>query len=114
MIASFEELHYRNKCQMAYRLSKNKNLVCGFYEEHSHKIIPVENCFLQAKPANQLIKEVNAILKNTKSHLTMKPPNKVSFVTFSSDMVFRRKKSCWFWLPMGKCFPAETMLLKIC
>ena len=51
----FESKNYRNKCQMTYRLSKSKNVVCGFYEEYSHKLVTVSDCMLQAKHANKVI-----------------------------------------------------------
>lgn len=112
MIASFEELHYRNKCQMAYRLSKNKNLVCGFYEEHSHKIIPVENCFLQAKPANQLIKEVNAILKKHKitpyDEATKQGVLRHIFIRYG----FQTKEIMLVLVTNGEMFPGRNNVVK--
>lgn len=112
MIASFEELHYRNKCQMTYRLSKNKNLVCGFYEEHSHKIIPVENCFLQAKPANQLIKEVNAILKKHKitpyDEATKQGVLRHIFIRYG----FQTKEIMLVLVTNGEMFPGRNNVVK--
>jgi 23S rRNA (uracil1939-C5)-methyltransferase len=62
----FESKNYRNKCQMTYRLSKSKNVVCGFYEEYSHKLVTVSDCMLQAKHANKVIAELNKILSKHK------------------------------------------------
>lgn len=59
--------YYRNKCQMTYKMSKSKNVVCGFYEEGTHKIIPVVDCKIQAQKATEIINEFNKIL--TKNHI---------------------------------------------
>lgn len=59
--------YYRNKCQMTYKLSKSKNVVCGFYEEGTHKIVPVVDCKIQAQKATEIINEFNKIL--TKNHI---------------------------------------------
>ena len=59
--------YYRNKCQMTYKLSKTKNVVCGFYEEGTHKIVPVSDCKIQANKATEVINAFNKVL--TKNHI---------------------------------------------
>jgi 23S rRNA (uracil1939-C5)-methyltransferase len=59
-------LHYRNKCQMTYKLSKTKKVVCGLYEEYSHKIVTISNCLLQANEANHVIEALNKVLTKNK------------------------------------------------
>lgn len=66
VISMFEPLHYRNKAQMTYKLSKTKQVVCGFYEEYSHRIVTVNDCMLQANMANNLIKDLNNVLSKHK------------------------------------------------
>lgn len=65
-VSMFEPLNYRNKCQMTYKLSKTKQVVCGFYEEYSHRIVTVSDCMLQANMANKLIKDLNTVLSKHK------------------------------------------------
>lgn len=62
VVPMFEYLHYRNKCQMTYKLSKTKKVVCGLYEEYSHNIVTVSDCMLQADKANAIIRELNRVL----------------------------------------------------
>ncbi len=38
---------YRNKLQMPVSRDKDNELVCGFYSERSHTVIPVDRCLLQ-------------------------------------------------------------------
>lgn len=59
--------NYRNKCQMTYKLSKTHNVVCGFYEEGTHKIVPVSDCKIQATKATEVINAFNKVL--TKNHI---------------------------------------------
>lgn len=58
--------YYRNKCQMTYKLSKTHNVVCGFYEEGTHKIVPVTNCKIQAQKGTEVINAFNKVLTKNK------------------------------------------------
>ncbi len=57
---------YRDKCQMTYKLSKSKKVVCGFYEEKSHKIVPITNCMIQSDKATAIIDGINKALTKNK------------------------------------------------
>lgn len=57
---------YRDKCQMTYKLSKSKKVVCGFYEEKSHKIVPITNCMIQSDKATAIIDGINKALTRNK------------------------------------------------
>ena len=59
-------LGYRNKCQMTYKLSKTKKVVCGFYEEKSHKVVPIINCNIQNDRATKGIEGINKALTKNK------------------------------------------------
>ena len=66
IVPMFDPYHYRNKCQMTYKLSKSKKVVCGLYEEYSHRIVTISDCMLQATHANEVIKALNQILTKNK------------------------------------------------
>lgn len=53
---------YRNKMQVAYAFKDGK-IVYGFYEEDSHKIIQLQNCLVQTKLQNEIVKQVALIMK---------------------------------------------------
>jgi len=57
---------YRDKCQMTYKLSKSKKVVCGFYEEKSHKVVPITNCMIQSDKATAVIEGINKALTKNK------------------------------------------------
>lgn len=58
--------YYRNKVIMAFKLSKTKKVVSGIYEEHSHKIVPVNDCLIQSEEINRVLKNVNIALSKNK------------------------------------------------
>lgn len=66
ILSMYEDLHYRNKCQMVYKLSKSKKVVTGLYEEKTHKIVPVTECLLHPTKVNQIITAINHILSKNK------------------------------------------------
>lgn len=66
IIPSYNFSHYRNKAIMTYKLSKNRNVVCGFYEEYSHRLVTVTNCLLQSEKANEIIEKINNVLSKNK------------------------------------------------
>ena len=59
-------MNYRNKSIMTYKLSKQKKITCGLYEEYSHNIIASNNNILQAKKTNEVILQLNKILTKNK------------------------------------------------
>lgn len=65
-LEAFNPYYYRNKVQLAFKLSKTKHVVSGIYEEYSHNIVPVEDCLIQAKPINQALLAVNQAMNKNK------------------------------------------------
>lgn len=53
---------YRNKMQVAYGIKEGK-IIYGFYEEDSHRIIPLKKCLVQSEKQNQIVKEIAQIIK---------------------------------------------------
>lgn len=58
--------NYRDKCQMTYKISKSGKVVCGFYEEKSHKVVPISNCMIQDAKATKIIEGINTALTKNK------------------------------------------------
>lgn len=50
-----DPFHYRNKIQMVFS-EKGKKIMAGFYEENTHRVINIDNCFIQDDVANSIIK----------------------------------------------------------
>lgn len=56
---------YRNKMQIAYRLRDNA-VVYGFYEEESHRVIPLENCPVQTPAQNEIARFLRQLITRMK------------------------------------------------
>lgn len=54
---------YRNKMQVAYSYKDGK-IVYGFYEEESHRIIPMKSCLVQTKRQNEIVRVCAEIMQN--------------------------------------------------
>ena len=53
---------YRNKMQVAFSLY-NGNIIYGFYEEDSHRIIPLDDCLVQSVRQNEIAIAIARIMK---------------------------------------------------
>ena len=112
IVPMYDYLHYRNKCQMTYKLSKTKKVVCGLYEEYSHKIVTVNNCMLQAKKANEIIQEVNKALTKNK---IMPYDEKTRTGTIRHIFVrygFNSKEAMLVLVTNGEKFPGRNNVIK--
>ncbi|WP_350343261.1 23S rRNA (uracil(1939)-C(5))-methyltransferase RlmD [Proteinivorax tanatarense] len=56
---------YRNKIHATYSY-KNKEIVSGFYEEQSHRVIPVERCLIQSSKSDEINKTIRELMKSFK------------------------------------------------
>lgn len=56
---------YRNKIIISFG-KKKKEVVAGFYEEYTHKIIPIQHCLLHEDVTNELIEDLKEIVKKSK------------------------------------------------
>jgi 23S rRNA (uracil1939-C5)-methyltransferase len=110
--ATFEPTHYRNKCQMTYKLSKSKKVVCGFYEEYSHRLVTVSDCMLQSKQANKIIAELNKILSKHKimpyDERTREGIIRHVYVRYG----FNTKEAMLVIVTNGEFFPGRNNVLK--
>lgn len=108
----YDPLHYRNKCQMTYKLSKTKRVVCGFYEEYSHNLVTVTDCPLQSSRANQIIKELNKVLTKHKimpyDEKTRKGTIRHVYVRYG----FNSKEAMLVIVTNGEMFPGRNNVIK--
>lgn len=58
--------HYRNKVHAVFDHDKKGNPVSGVYEANSHRVVPVENCMIEDKKADEIIGTIRGMLKSFK------------------------------------------------
>ena len=56
---------YRNKMIVGFRYVNNE-IIAGFYEENSHKVIALDNCLMHSDVQNKIVSEIVKIMKQLK------------------------------------------------
>ncbi|MCQ2742502.1 MAG: 23S rRNA (uracil(1939)-C(5))-methyltransferase RlmD [Bacilli bacterium] len=58
--------NYRNKIQMPFGYDKRHQIVCGFYKQKTHQIIPITECAIEDKRASAILSAIKDLLKGFK------------------------------------------------
>jgi len=61
-----EPWHYRCKVHAVFTHDRKGNPVSGIYKEGSHVVVPVDECFLENRKADDIIKTIRGMLKSFK------------------------------------------------
>lgn len=57
---------YRNKIQVPIGRDPHGHIVSGFYRSGTHKIIPIDKCYIESSKASKIIQEIKALMKDFK------------------------------------------------
>ncbi|MCI7814247.1 MAG: 23S rRNA (uracil(1939)-C(5))-methyltransferase RlmD, partial [Robinsoniella sp.] len=66
IIGMKEPWHYRNKAHAVYGYTRQHKIVSGFYQEGTHKIVPVDACMIQDPVADRIMVTVRELLRSFK------------------------------------------------
>lgn len=58
--------YYRNKIHSTVAGDKRGKIISGIYEENTHRVIPIENCMIQDKRADEIIVSIREIMNSFK------------------------------------------------
>ncbi len=58
--------HYRNKVSAAFAVDKRKQPISGVYKQGTHYVVPVEECLLEDKKADEIIGTIRGLLPSFK------------------------------------------------
>lgn len=61
-----EPKYYRNKVHHVLGRDRKGEILCGFYEPNSHRIVGVKECMLEDKKSQEIIGTINSMLKSFK------------------------------------------------
>ncbi|MBE5860116.1 MAG: 23S rRNA (uracil(1939)-C(5))-methyltransferase RlmD [Butyrivibrio sp.] len=61
-----EPWHYRCKVHAVFTHDRKGNPVSGIYKEGSHVVVPIDECFLENRKADDIIKTIRGMLKSFK------------------------------------------------
>lgn len=66
IIGSDNPYHYRNKVNAAFRRKKSGEIISGTYEEGTHNILPVTNCFIEDEQAAKIMSTIRDLIRSFK------------------------------------------------
>ena len=58
--------HYRNKVHAVFDFRKGKGIVSGIYQEGTHNVVPVDECLLEDRKADEIIVSIRQLAKSFK------------------------------------------------
>ena len=58
--------YYRNKVHAVFDRDRKGNIICGTYEAKTHKVVPVEECLIENKISQEIIRTIRDMLKSFK------------------------------------------------
>jgi 23S rRNA (uracil1939-C5)-methyltransferase len=64
-----EPYYYRNKVHSTVTYGQKREIISGIYEENTHSVIPIQECMIQDRKADEIIASVRELMKAFK----MKP-----------------------------------------
>ena len=66
-VCSMEDpYYYRNKVHAAFGRDRKGNVISGIYEEKSHRIVSVDDCMIEDKKSQEIIRTIRGMLKSFK------------------------------------------------
>ena len=66
IIGMEDPLYYRNKVQVSFAYDEKRRVICGNYIPSTHTIVPIDNCLIVDKRANEIINSVVRLINKYK------------------------------------------------
>ncbi len=66
IIGMEEPFYYRNKVHAVFDRDRKGNVISGTYEKNSHRVVPVEGCFIEDKKSGEIIRTIRNLCKSFK------------------------------------------------
>ena len=66
IIGMKDPYYYRNKMHRTFGRDRKGNVICGTYEEGTHRIVPVEECLIEDRKSQEIVKTIQGLLKSFK------------------------------------------------
>ena len=104
---------YRNKIHSAFAVTKDREIVSGFYKEFSHDIIPIERCIIQDERADKILKTIRELVKSFK----IKPYKEDYQEGFLRHVLiktgFKSNQIMVVFVVSNKIFPSKNNFMKV-
>lgn len=64
IIGMDDPFYYINKVHAVFDRDKKGNIICGTYEAKTHKVVPIEECMIEDKISQEIIRTIRDMLKS--------------------------------------------------
>ena len=64
IIGMDDPFYYRNKVHAVFDRDKKGNIICGTYEAKTHKVVPIEECMIEDRISQEIIRTIRDMLKS--------------------------------------------------
>ena len=64
IIGMDDPFYYRNKVHAVFDRDKKGNIICGTYEAKTHKVVPIEECMIEDRISQDIIRPIRDMLKS--------------------------------------------------
>lgn len=64
IIGMDDPFYYRNKVHAVFDRDKKGNIICGTYGAKTHKVVPIEECMIEDKISQEIIRTIRDMLKS--------------------------------------------------
>ena len=61
IIGMDDPFYYRNKVHAVFDRDKKGNIICGTYEAKTHKVVPIEECMIEDKISQEIMRSSTLI-----------------------------------------------------
>jgi 23S rRNA (uracil1939-C5)-methyltransferase len=59
-----DPFHYRNKTHAVFGKDRRRQVVCGIYQEGTHRIVPVTRCMIENEKADEIIQTIRGMIRS--------------------------------------------------
>lgn len=109
IIGMDEPYYYRNKVQIPFQ-TKNNKVICGFYKQGTHEVVPLDECFIQPTIAT----DVAIFIKNLANEYKLSAYDEVSKKGLLRHVLIRKTINDEYMLVLitnGDTIPNEDQIV---
>ena len=104
--------HYRNKVHAVFHKERNGNIISGVYKAGTHKVVPIDKCYIEDEKSDEIIVTIRSLIKSFK----IEPYDEDSRRGFFRHVLIRRgfktKEIMVVLITAAPVFPSKNNFVK--
>ncbi len=81
-----DPFHYRNKTHAVFGKDRRRQVVCGIYQEGTHRIVPVTRCMIENEKADEIIQTIRGMLRSFRIPVYDEDGEKIEYVVKEEEL----------------------------